>query len=165
MTALDANEPFNGTIPGWGTGDLVALVSAEVLSVDRIINSTSPLGGQIDPYSRLVLKHDTLTDRTLEVSPSGHLSLSITPSPRGTHHHLFAFYQRLTHGKNLEFHSDASETIFDNGSYKVDHFSAKGAEVVIKFWEDHILDDRTKALLAEVGHYGELRRSGWLDVR
>jgi hypothetical protein len=37
----------------------------------------------------------------------------------------------------------------------VDHYSAAGAQTVIKFWEEYILIDGLKEMLMEVGHYGE----------
>lgn len=45
--------------------------------------------------------------------------------------------------------------LFDNGSYVVDHFSARGgAQTVTDFWEKFILVNGTKELLQEVGNYG-----------
>ncbi|RYP69486.1 hypothetical protein DL769_005264 [Monosporascus sp. CRB-8-3] len=46
-----------------------------------------------------------------------------------------------------------ASTIFDNGSFVVDHFDAKGANVVAKFWEEHMLRDGIPDLLAKVGNY------------
>lgn len=75
--------------------------------------------------------------------------------PAGSSYRLFAFYQSLTHEKNLEYSSGIGETIWDNGSYVVDHYSPQGAQVVATFWEKYILPDGVKDLLIEVGNYGK----------
>jgi hypothetical protein len=146
---------FNDTVPGWGTGALVGLVSAEVLSAANVTNSTTQAGAHVAPYTRLILKHDTLEDQTSRVSPDGHASLTFPSGrARASQYFLFAFYERLTHHRNLAVESVDMKTIFDNGSYVVDHFSAKGAETLINFWEEHILSDDLLALIAKVGNYG-----------
>ncbi|KAI0410903.1 hypothetical protein F5X98DRAFT_368489 [Xylaria grammica] len=48
-------------------------------------------------------------------------------------------------------------SIFDQGSYVVDHFDQKGVKVSIKFWEEYVLDDQLRELLKKVGH------DGWED--
>jgi hypothetical protein len=141
-------------VPGWGNGSLVAVISAEVISSKQMINTTSKSGTPLESYSQLTLKQSTLVEQTSVVSSSGHLCVTIHPNPNGSHYWLFAFYERLTHHKNLEFESDKFGTIFNNGSYQVDHFSAKGAEVVANFWEDHILNNDVENLLVEAGNYG-----------
>ncbi|KAJ5440168.1 uncharacterized protein N7458_011166 [Penicillium daleae] len=142
-------------IPGWGAGELVALVSAEVLSTKNVSlgtsSGTSLFGAAQTSYLSLVLKNGTLVDWGQNVSSTGHVSLRF---PSGSSHRLFAFYQFLTHEKNLEYSSGNAKTIWDNGSYVVDHYSARGAQVVAKFWERYILPDGVKELLMEVGNYG-----------
>lgn len=148
------NGTFEGQIPGWGAGELVALVSAAVLSTKNISLGTSGssiLGSSQTSYLSLVLKNGTLVDWAQNVSPTGHLSLKL---PAGSSYRLFAFYQYLTHEKNLEYSSGTGETIWDNGSYVVDHYSPRGAQVVTKFWEKYILPNGVKDLLKEVGNYG-----------
>jgi hypothetical protein len=106
-----------------------------------------------------VLKNGTLFDWAKNVSSTGHVSLKF---PNGSSRRLFAFYQFLSHEKNLEYSSGTGKTIWDNGSYVVDHYSAKGAQVVAKFWETYILPDGVKELLMEVGNYGKTSsRSYW----
>ncbi|CEJ56712.1 hypothetical protein PMG11_02911 [Penicillium brasilianum] len=149
------NGEFIGQIPGWGAGELVALVSAEVLSTKNISLDTSGalslFGAAQNSYLSLVLKSGTLVDWAKNVSSTGHVSLKFST---GASHRLFAFYQFLSHEKNLEYSSGNAESIWDNGSYVVDHYSAKGAQVVAKFWERYILPDGVKDLLKEVGNYG-----------
>lgn len=150
------NGEFNGQIPGWGAGELVALVSAEVLSTQNISLDTSSassfFGAAQSSYLSLVLKNGTLVDWAQNVSSTGHASLKFST---GASYRLFAFYQFLSNEKNLEYSSGNPETIWDNGSYVVDHYSARGAQVVAKFWEKYILPDGVKDLLMEVGNYGK----------
>ena len=68
---------------------------------------------------------------------------------------LFAYYQYQDLVKSLEIESNTTGTMFDNGSYTVDHYSSRGAQTVIDFWENHILNDTdVKELLTDVGKYG-----------
>ncbi|KAI9045309.1 glycoside hydrolase family 35 protein [Aspergillus affinis] len=147
---VPANGSFAGIIPGWGTGDLLALISAEV--VNRTDNYTTLSSVRV-PHTRLVLKESSLADRTAEVSATGHLSFTYPRSPENPIFWLFAFYQRLTKAQNLIFFSNQTEAVVENGAYMVDHFSSRGAEVVIDFWEKYVLTENVRSLLSEVGNY------------
>jgi hypothetical protein len=70
---------------------------------------------------------------------------------------LFAFYQLQTYSKNLEYTNSESKDITGNGSFIVDHYSARGAQTITKFWETHLLDSETSELLKEVGNYGKFK--------
>ncbi|KAL2843379.1 hypothetical protein BJY01DRAFT_264273 [Aspergillus pseudoustus] len=148
--SVPANGSFDGIIPGWGTGDLLALISAEVLN--RTDSSTSSSIAGV-PHTRLVLKQSSLADRTAEVSGSGHLSVTYAPSFRQRTYWLFAFYQRLTHSQNLIFSSNRTDAVVENGAYIVDHYSVRGAETVIDFWDKYVLNENVRSLLAQVGNY------------
>ncbi|KAE8392565.1 hypothetical protein BDV23DRAFT_181495 [Aspergillus alliaceus] len=147
---VPANGTSDGIIPGWGIGDLLVLISAEV--VERTENSTASSTAQV-PHTRLVLQESSLADRTADVSASGHISVTYPTSHRQRTYWLFAFYQRVTHAQNLIFTSNQTNTVVENGAYMVDHFSARGAETVIDFWEKYVLNENVKSLLAEVGNY------------
>lgn len=73
----------------------------------------------------------------------------------GSEYKLFAFYQKRTLSKSLPVSTNTTHTIFDNGSYTVDHYSATGAQTTTKFWEEYILTDGVKELLMQVGNYGK----------
>ncbi|PLB53682.1 hypothetical protein P170DRAFT_346874 [Aspergillus steynii IBT 23096] len=154
--SLQVNGSFDGIIPGWGSGELVALVSAEVLSTQNIPmpDSSSPLPGGQKSYQQLILRNGTLMDHASQVSSSGHVTLHLPTTSSRSKYWLFAFYQYRTLHKNLQFNASSSKTIFDNGSYVVDHFSSRGARVTTRFWENHILTPRVEQLLREVGNYG-----------
>ena len=146
---------FNQTIPGWGSGRLVAVVSALVLSENAV--SIPPRAGQGPPYNytTLVLQHDSLTDLTDSVSPStGALAVKLPTTTDANQYRIFAFYEAQTHAKNLDPQSNATGSIFDNGCYIVDHFDARGAQVVTDFWDQYILSDHIKGLLSAVGNSG-----------
>ncbi|RAH58772.1 hypothetical protein BO85DRAFT_458908 [Aspergillus piperis CBS 112811] len=149
-TAIPANGTFAGIIPGWGTGELLAVISAEVL--ERIDNSTASSAAHV-PHTRLVVKESSLTDRTDEVSSTGHLSITYPTRSSQRTYWLFAFYQRLTQDQNLIFTSNETDAIVENGAYMVDHFSSRGAETVINFWDKYVLSENVRSLLAEAGNY------------
>lgn len=156
---MPKNGRFKGKIPGWGSGKLVALVSAEMLSSKNISMDTagtaSFLGIPQSYYIQMTLKNGSLTEWTDKVSSTGHVSLRLAATKSSTYQ-LFAFYEFLSHEKNLEYTSSPSKTIWDNGSYVVDHYSARGAQTTTKFWEKHLLTDEVQELLMNVGNYGKL---------
>ncbi|KAL4894986.1 hypothetical protein BDV59DRAFT_200244 [Aspergillus ambiguus] len=148
------NGSFQGLLPGWGSGELVSVVSAEVISSRNLSNPTNsvPIFESQPNYIEYTIKNASLQEWTQHVSSSGRLRLNL---PRSGHsYRIFAFYQHLSHHNNVPSTTNASKTIFDNGSYAVDHFSAKGAQTVTQFWEHHILKDGVKEMLMAVGNYG-----------
>lgn len=150
------NGSYSGIVPGWGTGELVALVSARVVSKQTISFETFSNVQMVNvTYDQFVLAHDTLTDEEAAISSDGQVRLSFPAD--GSHYRLFAFYQRLSGHKNLDFPPAKNNTIFDQGSYATDHFSGKGAEVVARFWEEHILIHGVAELIAKAGNYGKTR--------
>lgn len=157
MLNLGRNNPvFNGTLPGWGTGKLVAVVSGLVSSQTNISVTAGPF--QSSPYSsyKLIKVDDrSLREHSTGQLPNlGHVSLSFNATSSQAERWLFAFYEKQTGNKNLVFESRSMRNIFDNGSFVVDHFSAKGAETVVRFWQDHIITDDILHLLREVGGKG-----------
>ena len=153
---IPSNGHFAGVIPGWGSGELVALVSAEVLaSKNHSLPSGSPsfFGAAQTWYLELTLKNGSLTEWTDKVSSSGSVSLDL-PLAQSSYR-LFAFYQLQTHHKNLEYTNSETKDITGNGSFIVDHYSARGAQTITKFWETDLLDSETSELLKEVGNYGK----------
>lgn len=147
------NGTFDGKLPGWGEGELVASIAARVIS-SKTLNDTAQLGPSVQPYSwtQYKLDHRTLKDITSKTSNStGHLSISF---PDDGQYRLFSFYQRLAGHKNVVLKNERQDTIFDQGSYVVDHHSEQGAQTVIKFWEKYILDDQVKDLIKAAGNFG-----------
>ncbi|KAL4919234.1 hypothetical protein BDW62DRAFT_209946 [Aspergillus aurantiobrunneus] len=151
---VPANGSFSGRIPGWGAGQLVALVSAEVLSSTVVQNPASTTFGTPATIStRLVLRSSSLRDQTSKVSTDGSVNLHFNTTG-GAQYRLFAYYQYQDLAKNLDIETNTTGTIFDNGSYTVDHFCSRGAQTTIDFWEKHILNDtEMRQLLSEVGKY------------
>lgn len=146
-----------GILPGWGTGDLICLVSALVNSNTTITyEALGSVSTQNVTYDQYVLAPESLLDQTGQVSVNGTTEISFPLTEEGKHYRLFSFYQKLSGNKNLEFASTVNTSIFDEGSYIVDHFDSKGAETVINFWEEYILVDGVREQLqSAAGHYGK----------
>jgi hypothetical protein len=119
------------------------------------VTEASPVFSLPMSYTKLVVQSGSIVDLTSQVSESGQVSLSAATSPSGTETWTFAFYERKTLKKKLLFPVTASDTIFDNGSFTVDHFSRRGAKTVIQFWQEHMLHGEIVDLLKEVGGYGQ----------
>jgi hypothetical protein len=137
---------FNGTVPGWGTGALVAAVTGVVT------NSTDS--------THKTLAEASLVDVTGLVSSSGQLQVQFNNTD-GVENDVFAYY--LIHSEYREAQSPSDvpaavpqspvTTYAQNGSWVVDHYSAKGAQVIIDFWNQSLLDEGTSDLIREVGNY------------
>jgi hypothetical protein len=133
---------FDGTLKGWGTGPLEAAVLAG-----------SPIGGNAK-----VLAVSTLEDVTDMVTVDGQLTIEL-PEPTKYNYILFSIY--LIHSNFMAQNSPplmlgpqtTPETWVQNGSWAVDHFSARGAKLAAQFWEEHILTDGVLDLVKEVGNY------------
>jgi hypothetical protein len=155
---------FDGVLPGWGSGTLQAAVSGTVLG-GRNVTDKDPSGGLPGdlPLNRTeyTLAAASLMDVTDKVDANGHLSVDFsTANTTGEYQIIFAIYLGLSAYRAqqgpLEIKGPQSELIdyLHNGSYAVDHFSALGARVMTKFWEEHILNNGTKEILQQVGNYG-----------
>lgn len=137
---------------------MAALSAIVVTRTNVSFNVTGVLGVKTVTYEDIVLQNGSLTDITSTISENGSMSLNGSKSlPDGHEQELFFFFQKLSHNQNVHFESNTTATIWDNGSFVVNHFSAQGAKTVQAFWEDHLLTDRVKDLLREVGNYGTLK--------
>lgn len=144
----------------------MAAVSAIVVSRTNVsFNVTGVQGVTTVTYEDIVLQNGSLKDITSTISENGSISLDVPESfPDGHEQELFFFYQKLSHNQNVHFESNTTATIWDNGSYVVDHFSAQGAKTVQAFWGNHLLTDKVKDLLRDVGNYGMLTFKYWRKI-
>lgn len=149
------NGTFSTVIPGWETGELVFFVSALVNSNSTITyEAAGSVVAQNVTYDQYVLAPESLLDQTNHVSANGTVQISFPQTKEEQHYRLFAFYQKLSGNKNLQFTTSRNDSIFDAG-YVVDHFDGRGAETIINFWEEHMLVRGIREQLQRVGHYGE----------
>lgn len=166
--SVPLGSSFNDTVPGWGVVDGGEFVAASAgLVTHREFANLSALPGWAGPVyydgSELTLAASSLQDVTDQVDKTtGQLSLSFPSNASGIEYQVFAYYQNHSnyHEQAPPWHIIAGvpqspiETFVENGSWVVDHFSRTGAQLVIDFWENYILDNDTRALIQEVGNYG-----------
>ncbi|RAL14117.1 uncharacterized protein BO97DRAFT_448686 [Aspergillus homomorphus CBS 101889] len=144
--SFHSTKGYSGTLPGWGTGRLVAAVTGRVIS---------------DSGSTKVLAEDSLQDVTRAVSSSGHISIRSSQSTASSESHLFAYYLVQANYREVQSPADVPvavpqspvRTWAQNGSWVVDHFSVAGAKLIASFWQQSLLDDEMRGLLREVGNY------------
>lgn len=166
---VPADGSFHGTVPGWGTGVLQAVVTG------LINNSTSVLGsaaffadGQAQAEgTRHTLAERSLEDATPRVSEDGWLDVDFAssgPVDSGQQQHLvYAVYlvrsgARAQQPPAVVTGPQTTPTDYvHNGSWTVDHFSARGARVMTDFWEKHLLTNGTRERLQQVA------RCAWED--
>ncbi|KAF2113084.1 hypothetical protein BDV96DRAFT_150975 [Lophiotrema nucula] len=163
-TTMPVGGAFDGVLPGWGSGELQAAVSATVLN-STVYSATDLAGGLPGDLkgarTQYTLSAESLTDVTDQVDGSGHLSLDFAgTNVTGQNNIVFAIYLQQSHYRaqqgplQMGGPQTAPESYISNGSWAVDHFSALGASIMTKFWEEHILNNGTRELLQEVGNYG-----------
>lgn len=148
-STFPSDKGFDGIIPGWGAGPLIAAVTAHVSST----------GSSNETYK--VLAESSLLDVTNLVKSNGHLQIQANKTADSSEQLIFAYY--LVHSEYREVESPDNlpaavpqspiTSYPQNGSWVVDHFSPQGALVVIDFWKQSLLDSETGALIREVGNY------------
>ncbi|KXH29506.1 hypothetical protein CSIM01_06239 [Colletotrichum simmondsii] len=157
VAPIPTDGVYQGSIPGWGTGELVSLVAAVVTSKQ---NSSRSLPGAFmlnnASWSTWTVEDGSLVDLTSNATAElGSIAFALSPLTDPSHSwQLFAFYQYQTHFQNLAYQSGSNHGVWTNGSYAVDHFSHQGAQTITRFWDEHILVDGIEELLKDVGNYG-----------
>ncbi|VUC23925.1 unnamed protein product [Clonostachys rosea] len=133
---------FDGILKGWGTGPLEAAV----------------LAGSLKNGSTKILAANTLEDVSDLVGEDGRLTIDL-PETDKYNYVLFGIYLVHSHFMNqdspllMQGPQKLPQTWVQNGSWAVDHYSAQGAKLAAKFWEEHVLRDGVLELVKEVGNY------------
>lgn len=143
---------FDDILPGWGTGPLI---SASIGLVKSSANISS-----VETY---ILAAGSLQDVTETIAADGRLNFNF-PSAKGERFVLFAYYlihtqyreqqtpELVISGEGVQ--QSPVTSFVQNGSWVVDHFSAKGAQEMETFWKTHLLNGGNTAQLArDVGNY------------
>ena len=158
---------FDGILPGWGTGTLVAAVtgiainSTIVQRLDQLAADPGSLHGDLSlNRTQVTLSAASLTDVTAQVSENGHVTVDFSgTNATGIEHTIFAVYLFHTSYRAQDGPLDlggpqtASASWLQNGSWSVDHFSRLGAKTITDFWDRYILANGTKDALKDIGNY------------
>jgi hypothetical protein len=115
--SVPIKETFDGVLPGWNSGALVAA------STGLVLNATA---------STITLSQTSLNDITKLVDGNGHVRINSLSNQTGIENRLFAYY--LKHARYPEVQAQDSvmaavpqspiKIYEQNGSWVVDHFSA-----------------------------------------
>jgi hypothetical protein len=133
---------FTGIVPGFGSGELVAVGTAEVLE------QTAE-----DGFTLYTVTESSLQDITSQVGTDG--SLNITFPVNTTVIDGFLVYASYASQPLIRSGIAGPDPMnfIQNGSFAVDHFSPVGAQVTTDFLEQFVLINGAKELLMEVGNY------------
>ncbi|KAL9109497.1 MAG: hypothetical protein Q9227_005832 [Pyrenula ochraceoflavens] len=151
---------FNGRLPGWGTGSLEAAVTGLATSTQTVTGVDPGLPGDLSlSRTQITLAGSSLQDVTDQVGSDGSFSVTFDANATGLNHMIFAIY--LVHSdfraqdgpEDLGGPQTAPQTLPQNGSWAVDHFSALGARTMTNFWEQSILTNGVRELVGSVGSY------------
>lgn len=92
-----------------------------------------------------------MADVTSLVDSKGFIKVSPKELLDAQYYVIQAYYAVQPLGRELTAWTSNRQTIFQNGSITVDHFSAVGAKVITDFMEDYVLLNRVKKLFQQVG--------------
>ncbi|CAI4219795.1 unnamed protein product [Parascedosporium putredinis] len=129
----------------WGAERLVAVVAAGVQSSKIVDIPELPEYEFVDT----ILDEESLVDITDSVVNN---TLRWTAPTKFANYTLFAVYEKFTLQRSVDPIDHAAELI-GNGSWITDHFSASGANLVIDFWDEHILGGEVNELIKKVGEH------------
>ncbi|KAJ7184135.1 hypothetical protein C8R46DRAFT_1343283 [Mycena filopes] len=140
---LAPGETFSGPLPSPAVFPSISGLDGEIISVNittmRLVSAVvAELAPGADPSAALVsLDWDSVQDLTSQVDKSLNLSF-IAPNSSSV---LLAYYSRRNSYREAAggFNGPVLDTPGSWGSWVVDHFSAKGAQVSISFIEQNIL--------------------------
>ena len=159
-TMVPPKGMFNGTLPGWGSGKLQAVVTGEVTSSVNTSSAGPGLpNGANGSRTQKTLRASSLTDVTSKVGKDGHFNADFAHETQGVEYLIMAVYLARSNARNqqppgvLRGPQTQPQDWRQNGSWTVDHFSATGAKVVTDFWEKYVLTGSTKSLIRAVGNY------------
>lgn len=162
-TSVPVGELFNDVLPGWGSGKLISASIGLVTSKENATWSAMP-AWQYHEYNgtRQTLSTASLQDVTNKVNQdNGQIELQFPSGAEGIEYRLFAYYETtstyLEQASPLELNTSVAQSpvnsYVQNGSRVVDHFSAKGAQLIVDFWEQHLLEGDSRELIKEVGNF------------
>jgi hypothetical protein len=103
------------------------------------------------PYPMYTVSNASLADVTSLVDSKGYIKVSPKEVPDAQYYVIQAYYAVQPLGRELAAWTSNPQTIFQNGSVAVDHFSAVGAKVITDFMENYVLLDGVKELFQLVG--------------
>jgi len=162
QASVPVGGSFDDTIPGWGTGKLQTVITGLVTKAENS-SAAEPSLPNNPPSDRLqkTLATSTLEDVTDQVGKDGHLKVDFGSDATGggLENIVFAVYLVHSNVRNqagptqLLGPQTQPQNFIQNGSWTVDHFSARGAKVMTDFWEKYLLVDGTKEALKKVGNY------------
>ncbi|KAE8327854.1 hypothetical protein BDV39DRAFT_204569 [Aspergillus sergii] len=146
------NGSYNGTLPGWGSGNFLAAHTYAILNTSTIVKPFNGPWKARDPWPQHTISNESLTVVSDLVQPDG--SIRVTPHHvEGAQSHILqAFYMYQPLARKIIAAVDPP-SFLQNGSLYVDHFSAKGARLITEFLEEHILADGVTELLQQVCNY------------
>lgn len=162
--SVSFGSTYNATIPGLGSGELV---SASIGLVLKTENATLTNNANFSPTpvagNKSTLAADSLEDITNSIDSQGHLTRDFPSLGRGVEYRIFAYHQIPSGYREAPSPEDPGlpavpqspvQSYVQDGSFVVDHFSVKGAQVIIDFWEQYLLPNGTLELLQAAGNYG-----------
>lgn len=147
MAIVTPGQTFSGIVPGFGSGDLTAVSTAEIISQQNISGVTT-----------YTVTESSMQDVTRNVTANGTLNITFPDDASAEGFLIYASYaiQNLV---RAGLAGPDPQNFIQNGSFAVDHFSAAGAKVTTDFLEQFVLVNGAKELIEEVGNYSKLLKS------
>ncbi|PVI04053.1 hypothetical protein DM02DRAFT_694583 [Periconia macrospinosa] len=131
---------FMNPLELWGSNELVAVVAGRIV-IENLLSGNHYVS---------VLEENSLINLT-NITNEGTLTWT---APEGNETWIiFSIYERYTNQRSCVSIANAT-TALGNGSWMVDHWSARGAKLTTDFWDQQILSDASiAALMRDAGGY------------
>lgn len=107
-----------------------------------------------DNYTVYYIAANNLTDITSSVKADGSVKVEFPANADNAEYVVYASYYELS-GQRACIPGETPKNFIQNGSFAVDHFSARGAKVTTDFLEQYVLIDGVKELFQEIGNYSK----------
>jgi hypothetical protein len=140
---------------------LVSVTTAAIVDSKLFTTPHNPTGfnpsGTIN-YTVSNISANSINDITTQVRRDGSISLKVPLNETVQNYFLWASYFKLS-STRAAVPGQNPQSFLQNGSFAVDHFSARGAKVTTDFLEKYVLVDGVKELMQEVGKYSTFTTS------
>ena len=116
--------------------------------------SSSLLGGPPFEYTVYTIAANSLSDITDSIMPDGTISVEFPTDSKAQGYIVYAAYYARSFVR-VSVGGQSPQDFIQNGSFAVDHSSARGAKVTTDFLEQYVLVDGVKELFQQIGNYSK----------
>ncbi|KAH7417837.1 hypothetical protein BKA64DRAFT_738388 [Cadophora sp. MPI-SDFR-AT-0126] len=144
---------YHGKIPGHGNGTLLSVTTAAILNSTEFSEpNVGRFSSGFTNWTVWSISADSLKEVTNQVLEDGSISIHVPKNEAAKSYFLWASYYKLSSAR-AAIPGQNPQSFIQNGSFAVDHFSARGAKVTTDFLEKYVFINGVAELFRRVGKY------------